>query len=90
MATSTNITSNIASTKTNTTPVLCCAGLFCKKQSTGRVIVNVGKHTCLLCGGNLHGFLCSDQKVQSMTGMTCLKCAAEKRSQLVEQEQEQQ
>ena len=54
-------------------PLLCCAGDQCKQQE-GCTIIGKG-HTCAVCEGCMHGFPCSDEKVEVMVGMTCKKCA---------------
>ena len=46
------------------------------RQQT-KVIKDVGKHPCIVCKGNMHGFICSDMKTECMQTMTCLKCAEE-------------
>ena len=54
--------------------LLCCARDLCD-QDAGIIKTGNG-HGCKSCEGRMHGFLCSDRKVQFMTGMTCKKCAA--------------
>ena len=51
---------------------LCCAGDLCKQQE-GCIIIGKG-HQCAVCEGRMHGFPCSDGKVETMVGMTCKKC----------------
>ena len=52
--------------------ILCCAGDLCKQQE-GSIIIGKS-HKCAMCEGHMHGFLCSDGKVQAMISMTCKKC----------------
>ena len=54
-------------------PLLCCAGDLCK-QKKGCIIIGKG-HKCAVCQGCMHGFPCSDEKVEDLVGMTCKKCA---------------
>ena len=54
-------------------PLLCCAGDLCKQQE-GCIIIDKGLK-CVVYEGHMHGFSCSDEKVQAMVGMTCKNCA---------------
>ena len=54
--------------------LLCCARDLCH-QDAGIIKTGNG-HGCKSCEGRMHGFLCSDEKVKFMNGMTCKKCAA--------------
>ena len=33
-------------------------------------------HMCIVCEGQLHGYLCSNEKTEEMNGMTCKQCDA--------------
>ena len=51
---------------------LCCTGDLCDQQQ-GYIVIGKG-HQGAVCEGRMHGFLCSDGKVEAMVGMTCKKC----------------
>ena len=52
--------------------ILCCAGDLCKQQESFIIIGT--SHKCAVSKGQFHGFLCSNRKVQEITGMACKKC----------------
>ena len=54
-------------------PLLCCARDLYKQQEDC-IIIGKGLK-CVVCEGRMHGFSCSDEKVQAMVGMTCKNCA---------------
>ena len=57
---------------TTKSSILCCSGDLCEQEG-GQAIIEMS-HKCIVCGGQFHGFPCSNGKVQEMNGMTCKQC----------------